>query len=458
MIPKDHPPTGQYDLLWKRTEDIVHKNHPLVILAKLIGWNSFSKSFGEKFHPCNGRPGLPTRLMVGLHYIKHTYNLSDEAVLLGFVESPQWQYFCGSEYYVSDPPCDRSSMTYWRRRMGEEKMGLLLKETIEVAKGCGFAKKGEFQEIVVDTTVQEKNIEFPTDSGLYYKALKRLVYLSKGAGIKLRQSYRRKAKEGLVKRNRLSSRGKRKEALKEEKKLKTYLGRIIREVERKIGTSKREIIKELKELKESLEISKRIWVQERRDKGKVYSMHEPEVKCYGKGKAHKRYEFGSKVSVAITARNCWVIGIKTFTESVHDVLTLIPALEQLKGVTGEGLRRVYVDKGYRGKRHHPEGVEVCVSGDKRRKEMSWYEKKKRKRRNCVEGIIGHMKNDGRMGRNFLSGEEGDRANAVLCGVGQNTRKLMREIRGCPDFFILFFKWLYFFLKRALFGIRTLQLA
>ena len=226
--------------MWKRTEDIVHKNHPLVILAKLIGWNSFSKSFGEKFHPCNGRPGLPTRLMVGLHYIKHTYNLSDEAVLLGFVESPQWQYFCGSEYYVSDSPCDRSSMTYWRRRMGEEKMGLLLKETIEVAKGCGFAKKGEFQEIVVDTTVQEKNIEFPTDSGLYYKALKRLVYLSKGAGIKLRQSYRRKAKEGLVKRNRLSSRGKRKEALKEEKKLKTYLGRIIREVERKIGTSKRE--------------------------------------------------------------------------------------------------------------------------------------------------------------------------------------------------------------------------
>ena len=290
----------------KRTEDIVHENHPLVILAKLIDWKSFSKSFGDKFHPSNGRPGLPTRLMVGLHYIKHTYNLSDEAVLLGFVESPQWQYFCGSEYYVSDPPCDRSSMTYWRRRIGEEKMGLLLKETIEVAKRCGFAKKGEFQEIVVDTTVQEKNIEFPTDSGLYYKALKRLVRLSKESGIKLRQTYRRKAKEKLVRRNRLSSRGKRKEALREEKKLKTYLGRIMREVERKIEASKRGIIKELKglkELKESLEISKRIWVQERRDKGKVYSMHEPEVKCYGKGKAHKRYEFGSKVSVAITARN-----------------------------------------------------------------------------------------------------------------------------------------------------------
>ena len=172
-----------------------------------------------------------------------------------------------------------------------------------------------------------------------------------------------------MRRNRLSSRGKRKEALKEEKKLKTYLGRIVREVERKIEASKRGIIKELKglkELKESLEISKRIWVRERGDKGKVYSIHEPEVKCYGKGKAHKRYEFGSKVSVAITWRNCWVIGVKTFTESLHDVLTLIPALEQVRELTGEKLKRLYVDKGYRGKRHHPEGVEVCVSGDKRK--------------------------------------------------------------------------------------------
>ena len=145
MAPKDHPPNGQYDLFQKRTEDIIHENHPLVILAKLIDWNSFSRSFGEKFHTSKGRPGLPTRLMVGLHYIKHTYNLSDEALLERFVENPQWQYFCGSEYYVSKSPCDRSSMTYWRERMGEEKMELLLKETIHVAKRCGFIKKESFR-------------------------------------------------------------------------------------------------------------------------------------------------------------------------------------------------------------------------------------------------------------------------------------------------------------------------
>ena len=185
MAPKNHFPTGQYDLLRQRTEDIAHENHPLVILSRLIDWNCFDKSFGEKFHPSNGRPGLPTRLMVGLHYIKHTYKLSDEAVLQGYVESPQWQYFCGSEYYVSELPCDRSSMTYWRKRIGEDKMELLLKETIQAARRCGFLKKSELKKVIVDTTVQEKNIEFPTDSGLYYKALKRLVHLSSRVGIKL---------------------------------------------------------------------------------------------------------------------------------------------------------------------------------------------------------------------------------------------------------------------------------
>ena len=452
MAPKNHPPTNQYDLFTKRTEDIVHENHPLVILAKLIDWTSFSKSFGEKFHPDNGRPGLPTRLMVGLHYIKHTYNLSDEAVLQGFVENPQWQYFCGSEYYVSEPPCDRSSMTYWRKRIGQEKMELLLKETIQTAKRCGFVKKAELRKVIVDTTVQEKNIEFPTDSGLYYKALKKLVGLSKKAGIKLRQTYKRKAKEKLVKRNRLASRGKRQEALREQKKLKTYLGRIIRDMERKIEVS--EIRKGLDSLRGSLEISKKILGQKREDKKKVYSVHEPEVKCYSKGKAYKKYEFGSKVSVVITAKNCWVLGVQSFTESVHDVLTLKPALEQVRRLTGELLRKAYVDKGYRGKKHHPGDVEISVCGVGK---VSRYERRQRKRRNCVEGIIGHMKSDGRMGRNFLSGEKGDSVNAVLCGAGQNMRKLMREVRGCPDFFILFFKEVYFSIKRVLFQIEELKL-
>ena len=178
------------------------------------------------------------------------------------------------------------------------------------------------------------------------------------------------------------------------------------------------------------------------------------MKCYSKGKASKRYEFGSKVSVAITAKNCWVLGVRSFTQSVHDVLTLKPALDQVRRLIGRGLRKVYVDKGYRGKKHHPGDVEISVCGVGKR---SPYERRQMKRRNCVEGIIGHMKNDGWMGRNFLSGVEGDSVNAVLCGAGQNMRKLMREVRGCPDFIFLFFKGIYFLLKRALFQIKELKL-
>ena len=234
MAPRNHPPTGQYDLFKKRTEEIAHESHPLVILAKAIDWDSFNKSFGKKFHPDTGRPGLPTRLMVGLHYIKHTYNLSDEGVLFGFVENPQWQYFCGNEYYVSEPPCDRSSMTYWRKRIGAEKMELLLQETVRLGLRSGIIKKSELKSAVIDTTVQEKNIEFPTDSRLYFKALRTLVRLSKKAGITLRQTYKRKSKESLFKQSRLSISRKFRKARREERRLRTYLGRVIRDIKRKL--------------------------------------------------------------------------------------------------------------------------------------------------------------------------------------------------------------------------------
>ena len=171
--------------------------------------------------------------MVGLHYIKHTFNLSDERVLLGFVESPQWQYFCGVEYYQSHPPCDRSSMTYWRKRIGAEKMELLLKETLRTGQRLGVIKRSELKSAVIDTTIQDKAIAYPTDSSLYFKALRVLVRLSKRSGIKLRQSYKRKAKESLFKQVRLISTRKFKQAGRHERKLRTYLGRVIRDVKRK---------------------------------------------------------------------------------------------------------------------------------------------------------------------------------------------------------------------------------
>lgn len=431
MAPKDHGFSGQADLFLKRTEDVAHDDHPLVILSKRINWNVFEKSFGPEFHPETGRPGLSTRLMTGLHYLKHAYNLSDEAVLAGFLENPQWQYFCGQEYYMNVLPCDRSSMTRWRKRIGPEKMALLLKETIDVARRLKLLKKSEMRSVIVDTTVQEKAIAFPTDSRLYFKALRSLVRFCGKSGIKLRQTYKRKSKLSLVFHSHYARLRKFRLARREERRLKVYLGRVMRDIKRKAP-----FWKDNDYLRSLLEICQRIQEQGRNSRDKIYSVHAPEVKCYSKGKAHKRYEFGSKVSVAVSARNCWALGILSFTKSVHDVLTFAPALEQIRDLTGVPLKRVFVDKGYRGKARHPENVEVVVSGQRHK---NAYRRRLSRRRSCVEAVIGHLKSDGRLGRNFLLGSDGDAVNAVLSGAGFNMRKLMKELGQAPSFFCFIFK-------------------
>lgn len=431
MVPKRRGFSGQMDLFQRRTDDVAHENHPLVILSKHINWKVFDKSFDARFHPVQGRPGLSTRLMVGLHYLKHTYNLSDEALLSFYLESPQWQYFCGQEYYRNVLPCDRSSLTRWRKRIGEKKMSLLLKETIDTARRLKFLKISEMRSIVCDATVQEKAIAFPTDSRLSFKALNALVRFCKKSGVKLRQTYKRKSKISLFLQARFSHLRRLKKAKREEKNLRLYLGRVIRDVKRKVPSWKCD-----KALRSLLEISTKIQEQKRCDKDKIYSVHAPEVKCYSKGKAHKKYEFGSKVSVAVSSRNCWVLGVLSFTKSVHDVLTFTPALEQVRELTGVALKRVFVDKGYRGKLHHPKDVEVCVSGQKHK---NLYRQRLSRRRSCVEPVIGHLKFDGRMGRNFLLGADGDAVNAVLSGAGQNMRKLMNKTYQLPSFFVSFLK-------------------
>lgn len=431
MAPKNYGFSGQADLFLKRTAEMVYDDHPLVVLSRQINWKAFDESFGSKFHPETGRPGLSTRLMTGLHYLKHTHNLSDESVLAFFLGNPQWQYFCGQEYYMHVLPCNRSSMTRWRQRIGEEKLRLLLKETIDVALRAKLLKKSELRSVIVDTTVQERAIAFPTDSRLYFKALKSLVRFCEKSGIRLRQTYKRKAKLGLILQSRFARLRKFRLARREERRLRVYLGRVMRDIKRKAPSWG-----ENEHLRSLLEICERIHDQKRGDRDKIYSIHDPEVKCYSKGKAHKRYEFGSKASVAVSARNCWAVGVLSFSKSVHDVLTFKPALDQVQDLTGVSLKRVFVDKGYRGEAHHPEGIEIVVSGQKH---GSRYRRRLSRRRSCVEAVIGHLKSDGRLGRNFLLGSEGASVNAVLSGAGFNMRKLLKEIGRSPSFFCFVFK-------------------
>lgn len=189
-------PSEADDLFRARLDQILDRSHALVKLADAIDWEQVD----HRVAPCyadDGRPGLSPRLMVGLHYLKHAFDESDESVCERWVENPYWQYFCGAIYLQHVLPIDPSSMTRWRDRVGPGLFNDLLHLTLRLAVGLKQATPREFREVVVDTTVQEKAIAHPTDARLYDTARSKLVDLAKGKGIALRQSYARKGPEAL---------------------------------------------------------------------------------------------------------------------------------------------------------------------------------------------------------------------------------------------------------------------
>jgi len=429
MRPKNTSKQGdQAELFRSRLDQIVNKEHPLYILANQIDWRVFEQEFGALYEEKMGRPGLPTRLVVGLQYLKYTYNESDESVVEGFIENPYWQYFCGNEYFEHAFPLDPSSLVRWRKRVGPEGMEKLLRETIETAKRKKVVGERHFERVNVDTTVQEKAIAFPTDARLYYKMLRRLVGLARQQGINLRQSYERVSKRALVRQGRYSHAQQMKRARKETKKLRTYLGRVLRDIQRK-RTEPDERLDEL------LGLAVRLFNQQRQDRGKVYSVHAPEVECIAKGKAHKRYEFGCKVALVSTSRDSWIIGIDALHGNPYDGHTLPESLAQAKRITGRRPGEAYVDLGYRGTGNSVEGTTVHLT-NRKRKSVSRSLWRWLKRRAAIEPIFGHLKADNRMNRNHLLGRNGDRINAILSGCGYNMRKLLRA------FLWSIFWWLY----------------
>jgi IS5 family transposase len=398
-------------------QKMLDHQHSLYLLAEAIDWQVFDEQFGSLYADGIGRPALSTRLMVALHYIKHLYNLSDDMVLAGFLENPYWQFFCGMQYFQHRLPCDPTSLVKWRQRVGAEGIEQLLKETLEAAKRQQALKASDIESVNVDTTVQEKAIAFPTDARLYHKARRALVRLSRQVGLRLRQNYSRLGKKGLFGQSRYAAAQQMQRARKQTRKLRTYLGRVLRNVERFIGPispSQEELVR----------ISRRIYEQKRDDKQKVYSLHAPEVECISKGKAHKRYEFGCKVAVVTTSKAGWVVGIDAVRSNPYDGATLKPALRQVERLTAVKPKEVFADKGYRGSEHHPEGVEVYISG---RKRLSRRLAKLLKRRAAVEPVIGHCKQEHGLERNHLLGTAGDRINAMLSGCAWNLKKLMRAL-------------------------------
>ena len=351
------------------------------------------------------------------------HNLSDEALCARWLENPYYQYFCGELSFCHQLPFDRSSLTRWRQRLGEEQLVALIQESLSVAHKTGAIEPRDLERVAVDTTVQPKAIAHPTDARLMHRALEKLVRLAKAEGVPLRQSYLRVGKRAAIMVGRYTHAHQFKRMRRALKFLRTRLGRVIRDIRRKIdGDTRRQA-----RFNPLLDLAVKVSIQDHRQRGpKVYSLHAPEVECIGKGKARTPYEFGCKVSVATPVTSPkggqFVLHAKALHGNPFDGHTLGPMVADMEKLTGIAAQRIHVDKGYRG-HNHPNKFRVWITGQVRRTTAAI--KREMKRRAAVEPVIGHIKAEHRMDRNYLKGRDGDRINAVLAAAGYNFSLLLR---------------------------------
>ena len=418
--------SSEVDLFRQELVNLINLCHPLAQLAQKVDWKSCEARFDAAYRAGIGRPGHPIRLMVGLQLLKHTGNLSDEEVVAVWVENPYWQHFCGEQYFCHDAPIDPSLMTLFRKRIGEAGCEFILGLTVTAGLATRTAALTSLTVVNVDTTVQDKAIAFPTDARLLHKARVTLVRRARKAGVELRQSYERVGKQAFVRSQRYAHARQMNRAKAQTRKLRTYLGRTIRDIERKTHGD----AVQPEHFKRLLLVTRRIHSQPRKraegDPPKLYSVHAPEVECIAKGKAHKQYEFGVKVGIVSTSKESFVVGAKSLPGNPYDGHTLQACIEQAERVSGIKPQEVYTDRGYRGHGCNTGTLKVWIAGARRGVTAAIH--RKLKRRNAVEPVIGHMKSDGRLARNFLKGVNGDAMNALLCGAGHNMRKILKKLR------------------------------
>ena len=424
MRPKQRETSKSDDLFWARLDQIINPEHELLRLAANIDWTWIDGEIAPLYSE-HGRPAVPTRFMIGLLLLKHIYALSDEDVCERWVENPYFQFFTGEEFFQHTFPHERSGLSHWRKRLGD-KLGLLLAESLRVAHTSGALRPRDLVRVTVDTTVQPKNITFPTDAKLVHAAIKGLNRLARQHGVPLRQSYLRLAKRAAMMAGRYAHAKQFNRHQRELRFLRTRLGRLVRDIRRKVrGRDDLEAA-----FQEPLSRASQIRAQQQRQRGwKLYSFHAPEVECIGKGKARSPYEFGVKVSIVATNRCApagqFVLHAQSLPGNPYDGHTINDAIEGAQRLTGLQIERAYVDKGYRG-HDAPDPRRVFISGQKRG--VFGVIKRELRRRSAIEPLIGHMKEEGHLGRCYLKGHAGDAANAILTAVGHNFRRILAWLR------------------------------
>jgi len=424
MRPKKHETTGSNDLFRARLDQIINLKNELAQLAGKIDWDFIDGEIAPLYSD-KGRPGIETRFAIGLLLLKHIYGLSDEGVCERWVYDPYFQHFTGEEFFQHAFPHERSDLSHWRKRLGD-KLELLLAESLRIAHDSGALRTKDLARVTVDTTVQPKNITFPTDAKLLHAAIKGLNRLANKHGVRLRQSYIRIAKRAAMMAGRYAHAKQFNRHRRQLRILRTRLGRLIRDIRRKIAG------REEVEAAFAVPLSRasQIRSQQQRQRGwKLYSFHAPETECIGKGKASAPYEFGVKASIVTTNARApggqFVLHAKTLPGNPYDGHTLRAIIEDTQRLTGREIERVYVDKGYRG-HDAPSPHRVFISGQKRG--VFGAIKRELRRRSAIEPVIGHMKAEGHLGRCYLKGRSGDAANAILTAVGYNLRRVLAWLR------------------------------
>jgi IS5 family transposase len=444
------------DFFRSRIDAMINLHDPLAVLANRLPWSQFEAAVAAKFEHQDragqvlqgedmfgttqtvigggrsnaGRPKLAIRLMASLLYLKNSFNLSDEELVLRWSENILWQYFSGLDYYEHRLPCDATQIGRFRRALGEDGLELLLKATIDTAVAIDAVKPKDLERVIADTTVQEKAIAHPTDSRLLEIARHKVVSAAKRSGIPLKQTF---AKEGKALRWKAGGYAHAKQFRRLQRVLKrqrTVLGVVIREVQRKTQCADFAPAhpKAISDLTLWLERATRIQTQRRSDKNKLYALHAPEVECIGKGKARKPYEFGVKSAIVVSHEHGLMLGARTFPGNPYDGHILSAVLEQAANLTQDiavKLKHIVVDLGFRGVDADNPDKEIIHRG--KFKSLSKLQKAWLKRRTAVEPAIGHLKSDHRMDRCWLQGALGDALHAISCAAGYNLRWLMRAI-------------------------------
>ena len=398
-------------------EDMLSYQHPLFQLSNKINWKCFEKAFSPLYCCTNGRPAHPIRLMCGLLILKYLRNVSDEMVVFQWSENAYYQYFCGRLEFMPKQPCDAFELVHFRNRIGEEGMELILAEIIRV--NTVHDDEDHFDTAFIDSTVQEKNITYPTDAKLHKKIIKNVLKIVHDNCLPLRQSYTRTLK-GIYRSQRFRNHPKnRKKALKADRQLKTIAGRLVRELERNLGRRKG--------YEKMFELYYRVLSQNRKSKNKVYSLHEPDVVCVSKGKEHKQYEFGNKVSI-LRSWSGLILGACSFRNE-YDGHTIKKTLEQTQRMTGKQVDKLAGDRGYRSIKQI--GQTKILIPDTPKAKDSYYQKRKKHKLFCkragIEPTIGHLKTDHRLSRNFYKGVKGDAINVLLAAAAYNFKRAMRVL-------------------------------